>query len=301
MRPWQFRQKTPGFGISKDFYLTVLAATAQLPSIVEVVDPHALNGAVEGFGVPLSREATKDFLAKPMERGIYGLASKNRQTVLRLVVIPKEEAGFDPGPFLRSAEGAKLSPEHLARISATWTLLQLTFETHEAMVYASLDFLLQVVRRLAFLTEGVVSDPISRVYLLPGEVMHQQAGSVGTKQDPPIDARDFVKVWYNEAQKGWAYTLGLQKFAMPEFEMFGVLPSEEREAEAFLYGLAQAALAGKAPTLGSYVGSRSCPLQVAEGGLNRANWEGIQCYELIPPSGKKVGESLEAWSEAPKR
>ena len=103
MRPWQFRQKTPGFGISKDFYITVLAATAQLPSILEVVEPHGAFGAIEGFGVPLSRDKQKEDLTRPMERGVYGLATRNRETVLRLVVIPKEEAGFDPAPFLRSA------------------------------------------------------------------------------------------------------------------------------------------------------------------------------------------------------
>ena len=286
MRPWQFRQKTPGFGISKDFYLTVLAAKAQLPSILQVVEPHGASGAVQGFGVPLSRDKQKEDLNHPIERGIYGIASSNRQTVLRLVVVPKEEAGFDPSAFLRSKDAQRLSSEHLDRISATWNLLQLTFESHEAMVYTSLDFLLRIARRLADLTEGVVSDPISRTYLLPNEVI----SGAGT------DARNFVRVWHKPDQNGWVYTLGLQKFAMPEFEMFGVPASHSSQAEAFLLGIAQAALNGKLPRVGSLVGARQLPLQVAEGGLNRGNWEGIQCDELIPPSGKSVVEALDAWS-----
>jgi len=205
---------------------------------------------------------------------------------LRLVVIPKEEAGFDPGPFLRSAEARHLSDEHLGRIGATWTLLQLTFESHEAAVYGSLDFMLRVARRLADLTQGVVSDPISRAYMLPHEVL------VGSAND----SRNYVRVMYKAEQNGWAFTLGLQKFGMPEFEMFAVPVSHREAAEGLLLGIAQAAINGKLPKVGSIVGSRQCPFQVAEGGLNRANWEGIQCDELIPPSGRTVVDALEAWS-----
>ena len=286
MRPWQFRQKTPGFGISKDFYITVLAATAHLPSILEVVEPHGALGAIEGFGVPLSRDKQKEDLAHPMERGVYGIATRNRETVLRLVVIPKEEAGFDPAPFLRSAEAQGLTPEHLNRIGATWTLLQITFESHEAMVFGSLEFLLRVGRRLAELTEGVVSDPISRVYLLPTEVIIGNAN----------DSRNFVRVWHKPEQNGWMYTLGMQKFGMPEFELFGVPAAYFASAQALLLGVAQAGLNGKLPVVGSLVASRQCPLQVAEGGLNRGNWEGIKCDELIPPSGHTVVEALDAWA-----
>src|SRR5438046_2175327 len=101
---WKFTQKTPGFGISKNFYLTVLSAKAALPRVLEVVGPKGADGAVEGFGAPLSQDAKKEDLQRAIERGHYVIASKNRQTVLKLTVVPKEEAGFDPEPFLRRRE-----------------------------------------------------------------------------------------------------------------------------------------------------------------------------------------------------
>lgn len=287
---WKFDQKTPGFGISKDFYLTVLAATASLPPITRVIEPAGAEGAVAGFGAPLSSQARKEDLSHPMERGGYVLASLNRQTVLRLLVLSKEEAGFDLEPFLRSKEAELLTSEHLARIRATWTLMQLTFESHEAMVYESAKFVLKVAQRLAALTQGVVSDSISRVYLLPNEVFHEP------QLDPKIDVRDWVQVWYRPEKNGWCYTLGLQKFAMPEFEIVGVEERDASPAKAFLLGIGQSMLLGKQPEVGGYLGAKSCPFQVATGGIDRGNWEGIPCFELLPPSGKSVHDGLAAWA-----
>ncbi len=292
MKPWQFRQKTPGFGISANFYMTVLAGTAQLPTMRQVVDPKGTAGAVIGFGVPLAVEATKEDIDRPLKRGVYGIASHNRQTVLKLMAMPKEEAGFDPAPVLRSSEAINLSQEHLARISATWSLLQFTFQTHEAMVYPALKFLTQVLRRFAELTDGVISDPISRVYKLPSELEHHP------QADPRVDARDHVQIKHG-VNKGWAYTLGLQKFGLPELEIFGVPPEIQAVADQFLIGISQAALTGNLIALGGFLGSKKCPLQIASGGLDRASWEGIDCYELIPPSGASVGQALTQWlSEA---
>src|SRR5688572_11612277 len=141
MRGWPFgKPKTPGFGISKAYYLSVLSAKATLPQIVEVVNPKGSDGAVEGFGAPLMTDSTKDDLQKPMSRGAYAIASKDRKTVLKLIVVPKEEAGFDPDAFLRSPQAAALPQDMANRIRATWSLLQLTFESHDPMVYPALDF-----------------------------------------------------------------------------------------------------------------------------------------------------------------
>jgi hypothetical protein len=294
MKPWQFRQKTPGFGISSNFYMTVLAATAQLPTMRQVVDPKGAGGAVVGFGVPLAASATKEDIDRPLTRGVYGIASHNRQTVLKLMAMPKEEAGFDPAPLLRSSEAKNLTQEHLARISATWSLLQFTFQTHEAMVYPSLKFLHQVLRRFAELTDGVISDPISRVYKLPAELEHQP------QADARIDARDHVQIKHG-AERGWVYTLGLQKFALPELEVFGVPPELQPVANQFLIGVTQAVLTGNLLALGGYLGSRKCPLQIATGGLDRGSWEGIPCFELIPPSAASVGQALLEWSGEARR
>ncbi|HEY3780868.1 MAG TPA: hypothetical protein VGL56_07280 [Fimbriimonadaceae bacterium] len=294
MRAWQFRQKSPGFGISKNYYLTVLAATAQLPTIRQVVDPKGVGGAVEGFGAPLAQNASKEDLLNPMERGIYAITTRNRETVLRMMVMPKEEAGFDPAPFLRSKEADKLTSEHLARISATWTLLQLTFETHESMLYASLKFMLSVAQRMAELTEGVVSDPICRSYKLPQEVMHNPP------LDEKIDARDHITIAY-DPDKSTSYSLGFQKFSLPELEISMVPEVMSLTAERFLLGVSQGVLMGHPLKIGRQIGNNKAPFQVATGGLDRALWEGIPCFELIPAKKNTALEGLLAWSEDPKQ
>ena len=125
------RPKPPVLEISRDYYLSVLAATAVLPPLVKVVHPEGLDGAVKGLGVPLREGATKDDLTSPMERGVYAFSSVDQKTVLKLHVLSKEEAGF--GPMAVAANGAKLglSPETADRIRATWSLLQLTIESYD--------------------------------------------------------------------------------------------------------------------------------------------------------------------------
>jgi hypothetical protein len=294
MKPWQFGHKTPGFGISRQFYMTVLAGTAQLPTMKQVVNPKGESGAIAGFGVPLAASSTKEDLTRPLVRGVYGIASRDRKTVLKLMVMPKEEAGFLPESYLNSPDGLALPAEHRARISSTWTLLQFTFETHDPMVYPSLHFLMAVLRRLAELTEGIISDPVGRVYVLPDELEHIP------KADARIDARDYVQIKH-KPDRSWVHTLGLQKFSLPEVEIFGVPEGMWPTADTFLFGIAQGQLTGNLLSIGGAIGSRKCAFQVAQGGLDRAQWEGIACYELIPPPGSSAADALLAWSEESKR
>lgn len=285
---WKFsKPKTPGFGLSSHYYYSVLSATAQLPSILQVVNPKAEGGAIEGLGAPLAAGATKDDLSKPMERGAYVLATKDRKTVLKLIVVPKEEAGFDPEAFLRSSQAAEIGPDLASRIRATWTLLQLTFEAHDPMVYGALDFFSQIAQRLAVLTEGVIADPLARRYMLPQQVF------VAPRADEKIDAREHVSVAFRAEKEGiHAFTLGLQKFILPEFEIYGVPDNLFREAEAVLYGLGQAVLLGQKIDAGDIVGSKEGGFEVREGGLDRGLWEGIAVYELLPARGSTVENSI---------
>lgn len=288
MKPWQFRQKTIGYGISRDFFLTVLTGTAALPIVEEIANPKGANGAIEGFLVPLSQSATKDDLQRPLQRGHYALSSKDRKTVLRLTVVPKEEAGFDPGPFLRSQRAKELTQEHLDRISATWSLLQLVFESHDPFVHASLSFLLKCSQRLAAMTNGIVADPISETYKLPQEVLTPTTGET--------DVRDVIRVWSRPKEDGLTvFTMGMRKFALPELELGAVPPTQETVSHQLLYGLCKAALSGKLYQLGGRVGSPKAAFQIAEGGFDRAMWEGIPCWELIPPTRVTTGEALAAW------
>jgi hypothetical protein len=292
MRPWKFaKPKNPGFGISKRFYLSVLAARAQLPTIAELVTPDGAGGAVVGFGAPLAQGTSKEDLRRPLARGAYVLTTKDRATVLKMLVISKEEAGFDPTALLRSAEASSLNPELLARVGATWTLMQLTFESHDAMVYPALDFLLHVCRRLADLSDGAIADPLSEIYVLPEQLIKVP------RVDPRVDAREHVAVHFRTKSDGlWAYTRGMQKFSLPEYEIQGLEHALSRQVESLLLSISQTNLLGKALQLGDRVGSAQMPFDVGPGGLDRAVWEGVDCYELLPPTGGDASKAVAAWA-----
>lgn len=283
------KPKTPGFGISRHFYLTVLAAKMPLPSVASLVNPEGTGGAVLGFGVPLCDTACKELLVKPMERGSYAIATKDRKTLLKCLVISKEEAGFDPEPFARSVEALNASPELVNRIRATWTLIQLSFESHDPMVAPSLDFLLRFAQRAADLSDGAIADPISQRYLLPADIALPSSADL-------IDPVAHVSLRSVAEPTGLrVFTLGLQKFGIQEVELGEVPDSLLGAAETLLMGIAENALKGKLPGLGDWVGTdgRKC-FELVEGGLNRGRWEGIPVLELIPARGTTVADQLQA-------
>ncbi len=284
------KPKTPGFGISSQFYLSVLTATAQMPSLIALVNPKGEGGAVEGFGVPLGSD-DKSVLNQPMARGLYAVASKDRKTVLKMTVISKEEAGFDPGAFLQSALAAEIGPDLRARIASTWMLIQFQFESHDADVYPAVELLHRLAQRAALLTDGVIADPLSRRYLLPNQMAYPD------RPNAPIDAREVVAIRFRALPEGiHAYTLGLQKFVLPELELHGLLPGSEQRAGTLLTSLAQAALMGLALRPGNVFGAKDKPFTLAEGGLDRTLWQGVACYELLPPTGVPVEDALLAWN-----
>lgn len=286
MRLWSSKPKTPGFGLASDFYLSVLAATARLPAILEVANPEGRDGAVVGFGVPLGSTQSKEALSHPLQRGGYALATKDRKTVLKLLVLSKEEAGYDPAPVVDSPLAATMDPEVVARLRATWTLLQLTFGSHDPTVYPSLDFLLDVAVRLGGLVEGVVADPVAESYRLPDRIRQRP------RLDARVDAREHVSIRVVPQRMGfWAHTLGLRKFAMPEIEVYNVPPDLEAQVGVVLMGIAQGALLGEIPRPGLGFGSAKNPLVAHVGGHDRGRWEGISVLELLPEKGS-VGDAV---------
>jgi hypothetical protein len=291
MRAFQFsRPKGPGFGIQRNFYLSVLSSRPVMPSILQVINPQGAVGAVTGFGAPLTPGATKESLSQPLGRGAYALATKDRKTVLKMLVLSKEEAGFDPEPFVRSSLAQDLDSELVTRVRATWIVAQLTFESHDPTVYPALDFVLSVARRMGELTDGVVADPVSQRYLLPEQVAHP------LRFAPEVDARDFVSVAQRTRPDGLhIFTLGLQKFGLPELEIIGLTPGDVPAAETLLISLAQVSLLGQGPKSGDKVGAADMPFELREGGFDPALWEGIPCLELLPPTTHTAGEALAAW------
>jgi len=291
MRGWPFsKPKTPGFGISRGYFLTILSSRAVMPSIADVANPSGADGAAQGLAVPLEQENDKSALMRPMGRGAYVIATKDRKTVLKMLVISKEEAGFDPERYVQSSLAADDDPELVARMRATWTIAQLTFESHDPSVYPALDFFLGVAIRLATLSEGVVADSICERYLLPTEVLHTD------RIHPSIDVRDFVEIKFRERPDGFhVYTLGMQKFALEEYEINGLMESDRANAQKFLLTLCQNVLLGDLTKLGNRFGSPKALFEVAEGGFDKGLWEGIPVFELLPPTSILAGEALSAW------
>ncbi|MHB8635527.1 MAG: hypothetical protein ACYC96_03530 [Fimbriimonadaceae bacterium] len=284
------KPKNPGFGIDKDYFLSVLSSSSILPPLLAVVNPSGDGGAVPGLGAPLLSSATKDALSEPLVRGAYVVSTKDRKTVLQMLIVSKEEAGYDPEAFARSDLATGAEPELMARLRGTWTLTQFRFKSHDPAVFPALQFLLSVCVRLAMLAEGVVADPISQRYLLPGDALHPTLG------DPPIDVRDLVVVKVAGTDAGLtAYTLGMQKLSLPEFEILGLTEAGEADATRFLLGLCQWVIRGNLLQPGVKVGDPTAPMQVAVGGFDRGRWEGTSCFELLPPTRMTADEALATW------
>lgn len=285
------KAKSPGYGISREFYVSVLAAKAQMPLLLQVINPKGEGGAVTGFGVPLRSNAGKEELGEALRRGGYGLASPDRKTVLRMLVLAKEEAGYDPEPVVSRAAALGLAPDVVARLRATWNLFQLTFESFDPAVAPALDFLTAVSSRLAELTEGVVADPLMQTYRLPKEV------ALGMIGKGPIDARHFVGVATPSLQgRRAAHTLGMGKFALPEFEIDRLEEADLDLSREFLVGLASTVLAGNVLGPGAIVGSAKSPFTVSHGGHDRARWEGVPVLDLLPEADVSPGHALRAWA-----
>lgn len=294
MRPWQFsKPKNPGFGISRDFYYTLLACRAQMPTLLSIVSPDGAGGSVPGLGVPMAKTATKDDLKNPIARGVYALSTKDRHTVIRMMLMGRDEIPFDPEAIVRNPVVASFNPETINRIRATWMVIQLTFESHDAAVYPALEFLQSVAARIAFLTDGVVGDPICERYFLPDELR------IAKKPGLKIDAREFVCLVNVPKPDGlWIRTLGMRKFSLAELEVYGVDPSLRSQAEALLVGLCQKTLTGELLKVGDRFGNPKAPMMAAQGGLDRATWDGILCYEIIPDGKLGINDALRAWADS---
>ncbi len=263
-----------------------------LPSIAEVANPSGIGGAAIALGVPLDSTRDKALLVQPMERGAYVIASKDRKTVLRLIIVSKEEAGYDPEEYANSPLAIGRDPELVVRIRATWTIGQLVFESHDPGVYPALDLFLAVAARMALLSDGVVADSISQRYLLPENVIAQN------RVDPRVDVRDHVDVKFEARPDGLhAYTLGMQKLALPEYEIHNLLDEDIPYAQAFLMALCQSVMLGDLTKEGEHFGSTKALFEARDGGFDKRLWHDLPVFELLPPTTKTPGEALRAWNE----
>lgn len=290
--PFKGKVKTPGFGISKSFYLTVLASDSVLPPLLTLINPKGDGGAIKGFGVPMQKGSQKEDLAKPLTRGFYGLACPQQKTLLKLTVVSKEEAGFDPDPLLRSPAALLMPNEVRTGIAAAWHLLQFTFESYDPEVYPALDFLHQIVLKTARSSGGLIADPLAQTYW--------PIDCFPIEPDPglPFSTLSLVSAKERAHPEGLqVHTLGLQKFNLPEIEVKGVAPAEEAACVAFLLSLAQNVLSGRKLEIGQKVGEGDASFMVIQGGEDKRLWDGIPCYSLVPNSTLNPSAILRTWKD----
>jgi hypothetical protein len=286
VRPfWKFAKPDgPGFGLSKQFYLSVLAGKPVLPSVAEVLNPKGEAGALKGFGVPLVAGKDKDLLVQPMLRGGYALASYDRKTVLKLMVMNADEAGFSPEAIAKSKIADQLDPMLLTKMRSTWHLLQISIESFDPEVYPALDFILGITHKISVLSDGLIADPISERYLFPHQLFQQP------RIDPKVDAREHIYVHSRPYQGGSrVYTKGLFKFLQPELELMGVGDVSIVKAKELLMSVCQGVLQGHLVQNGSRVGEFEARQGIAEPRF----WDGIPVYELLPPTKMSVEEAIQ--------
>lgn len=285
------KPKGPGFGISRGYYLSVLSSKPVMPVLWDLINPGGEQGAIVGLGAPLMAGSTKDSLKEPMQRGAYALATKDRKTVVKLLVMGKEEAGFDPEVLVRSKMAESLSDEMKAGIRATWTISQSTFESHDPAVFPAIYFQFSLVRRLAELTDGVIADPLSQRYLFPQDVIQQGTSEAG------VSVVDLVSVGTMDRPDGMhAFTRGMQKVGLPEVEIAGLDPGVADLAGSFLLSASQSILGGNLLVPGAMLGASGALFEAQVGGHDRAMWEGIPVIELLPPRNMTTTDTLETWA-----
>lgn len=227
----------PGFRISRQYYLTVMAATSVLPSIAQVIEPKGKEGAVPGKGVPLAEGLTKESLQQPMIRGTYAFATNDTSTVMKVTVLPKEEVGFDPQQVVRADPGRTLDPEMQNRLLSTWSLIQLTYESHHAAVWPSIEFGLALGRRFAELTGGLVADQLSARYLLPEMILAEQP------MTPLSATTEIVALEVDGDLHLKLVTRGMHKIGLPEFVLRDVPAHREAEAEQLMLSAVESTFA----------------------------------------------------------
>lgn len=264
---------TPGFGLSKDFFVSVLAAKSVLPTLRELANPKGEGGAVKAYLAPMQGN-DRSALERPMVRGVYALASLDRKSVFKIACIPRDEAHFDPAPVLNSPLAATLSDEARNRIAATWHVIQLGVESHDPMVYPALEMAQDFVIRLAELADGVMADSVSRFYRLP------EAIRMKPRLDPKFDVREHVSVVVSGDVQ---ISAGMLKFGLPEISLLNVPDEDAALATKFLLGTCQHILLGHVPEAGNRIGKFT---------LAYAGTGAPPSLELIADPGFSVSEAL---------
>lgn len=238
-----------------------------------------------GFGVPLASGKQKSDLVLPLERGVYAISSIDQKSVLKLRVFSREDIQFRPEPILNSEFGRSLSDEARDRIAATWTILQLTVESHSPKTQETLIFLANVTSRLAKLCQGMVADPLCEIY------RHPDAFPDPGAYPGEVSILDFVQCKKVPGPEGWLLsTAGLRKFDHPELAISRVPSTHVGIAESFLISVASGILKGHYLQLGDKL--------VSNKGWIVSNYvpaTNLEIFELMPLDPQETGAALTQW------
>lgn len=294
MRLWPFRkgakQESP-LTLNKNFYLSILAGPGPLPPMLQVVNPDGSNGAVAGFGAPLSEGVSKDMLNQPLLVGSYAITTKNRDTVLlfdlfELAQVPHFRLPEDP----KSLAEADLVGEKLALAKGAQYLMTLTFKGYSPELFPSVRFFLDVASRIAELSNGVIADPLAEVYRDPKEFR------LPGRLDPRLDFREIGSIKAVALSDGlWISTRGLAKFNLPEFEMFGI-PMDLRDGAArMLIAAAQQTLLGLPMKAGETAFAPGTPLYIVVGSKKSDEWGDRPVLEFTDEDGRGAAKGVRAW------
>lgn len=243
---WKFAKPTgPGFGINKNFYLTVLSTHPALPAISNIANPKGQGGAVEAFGVPLVQGNDKRLLELPMQRGKYAIASKDRKTVINLTIAAPQDAGFSGSAIANSLDSRFYAPNLIERLQRTTMMMQFRFESHDPDVYPALDLILTLAKKSGSMTDAVIADPLAERYLLPEQLFFNP------RLDPNVDCREHI---FLHESGGRIYTKGMTKIMQNELLIESCPDHLQASASTFLVALAQSIFLGQPLTAKDKVG-----------------------------------------------
>lgn len=278
------KPKGPGFGLSKSLYISALASKASLPCLLDVVNPKGERGAVKGYGIPFNKNATPDSLRQPLSHEPYLIASPDKKTLVRMIVVSEADSGMRTDQILDSPYGQTLSPDIRNTIAAVWTLFQFTFESHDAGVKASMDFMVALACRVAELTDGVVADPLRRSYLMPKEY---QLGEFDVENH-------FNVMEHREGEDVYLVTLGMLKLNLPEFEIGPILNQDLLLGKAILFYLIRETFE-KGPWSDQDRIDRTS-LTLSAGSSLHDFWGRTAVLRVVPPVSQSLTESLNQWT-----
>lgn len=292
--PFRKRKQPSGLTLNRNFYLSVLAPGRDLPPVLSLINPDGSNGAVAGFGAPLSEGASRDLLNVPMPTGAYALTTRAQDTVVQMDVFTLSQVpSFSMPTMPAEREAAGVTPEVAARLDRAEYLINFVVRGYRDAL-ESTRFFLDVVARMGVVSDGAVADALAEAYRLPGDL------ALKSRLHPLVDFREIGTVRLAPDDEGafWVSSRGLVKFNLPEFEMYGV-PREHGDAAARMVAAAgQQALIGMPMRPGESAFSPNSPLHIHEGTRNRNLWGDRPTLEFRDPGGTGAAKGVRAWEES---